>query len=187
MREKLFGAGMEKMPDFAYRIMSFIFKIRERFSSPEKLLDQFDIKKGSTIIDYGCGPGLYLKKTSELAGRDGKVYAVDIHELAISDVNRRVEREGLANVAGVVANGHDSGIASNTADLIYALDMFHMINDTGSFLRELNRIINKDGVLFIDNGHQKREAARKKILDSEKWRIDSENKRFMRCLPVKGR
>lgn len=184
IKEKLFGSGMEKMPDFAYRIMAFIFKIREMISSPWNLLDRFDIRKGGTIVDYGCGPGLYLKKASELAGPDGRVYAVDIHELAIRDVNKRVERENLANVVGVVANGHDSGIASETADLIYALDMFHMIDDTESFLGELRRIIKKEGRLFIDDGHQKREAARKKILNSGKWIIDSEDRQFMKCLPA---
>ncbi|MCP4693845.1 MAG: class I SAM-dependent methyltransferase [Desulfobacterales bacterium] len=183
LKEKFFGNKMEKMPDFAYRIMAFIFKFREWFSSPGRLLDAFHIQKGSEIVDYGCGPGLYLNKASDLVGAEGKVYAVDIHELAISDVNRRAKKENLTNVVGVVADGHDSGLAPGAADLIYALDMFHMINDTGSFLGELRRIIKKDGVLYIDNGHQKREAARKKILDSGKWSIDSENKRFMKCLP----
>ncbi len=183
IKEMRFGAEMERMPNLAYRMMSFIFKIREMVSSPGKLLDSFKIRKGSTIIDYGCGPGLHLKRASELAGPEGRVYAVDIHELAISDVNKRVEKENLTNVVGVVTNGHDSGLPSGTADVTYALDMFHMIKDTDSFLAELNRITKKDGVLFIENGHQKREAARKKIEDSGKWEIESENKRFMRCIP----
>ena len=74
---------------------------------------------------------------------------------------------------------------NNTADLIYALDMFHMIEDANSFLNELNRIIKKDGILILEAGHQKRERAREKVNNSGKWSIFEESERHMRCIPVK--
>ncbi len=186
IKKSICGNEMDKMPDFAYKIMAFIFKIREMISSPEKLLNEFGIQEGNHIIDYGCGPGLYIKKASELAGDSGQVYAVDVQELAIADIKKRIEKEGLKNIKTFVANGYNSKIEPESADIIYGLDMFHMIGEPDLFLNELNRIIKKDGLLFIDNGHQSRDDAKKKIVASKKWRIELENKQYMKCVPLRG-
>ncbi|MCK5169880.1 MAG: methyltransferase domain-containing protein [Bacteroidales bacterium] len=40
-------------------------------------------------------------------------------------------------------------MSNNTADLIYALDMFHMVKDHKNFLAELNRIWKCDCTLIL--------------------------------------
>jgi len=42
----------------------------------------FGISEGMTVIDYGCGPGRYTTEFAKIVGEKGKVYAVDIHEMA---------------------------------------------------------------------------------------------------------
>ncbi|MCD4677238.1 MAG: class I SAM-dependent methyltransferase, partial [Desulfobacula sp.] len=120
----IYGNEKERMPNIAFRMMALIFKIREFFINPEKTLQEFNIKKGQTIIDYGCGPGLHIKTASQMVGPEGKILAVDIHDLAIKAINKRIKKKRLTNVVGIVTNGHDSSINNETADIIYALDMF---------------------------------------------------------------
>ncbi|MDD5233076.1 MAG: class I SAM-dependent methyltransferase [Syntrophales bacterium] len=184
MKTGFLGRGMDRIPDMAFRVMSWIFVVRDRFRTPWALLDRFGIEKGQTVVDYGCGPGSYLGRASELAGPGGKVLAVDIHDLAIEAVGRRIIRERLSNVTAVKAGPGSSPIPDQTADVIYALDMFHMVSDAPVFLRELNRICRNAGLLFIDNGHQSREKARSKIISSGMWRIVEENKRYLKCTPL---
>ena len=184
MKFALLGNGMDRMPDFAFKMMALIFRIREMLTTPDKLLDEFDIQEGQTVIDYGCGPGLYISKASRLVGDTGRVLAVDIHELAIEAIKKRILKENLSNVTGYVAINGKCPLADYTADMIYALDVFHMVSDPESFLTELNRISKPDGILFIDNGHQPRKEARDKIHASGKWDIVEENKRYMKCRPV---
>ena len=184
MLKKLrYGVDQDRMPNIAFKMMATVFKIRDCFFSLDKLLDQFEIKNGQTVIDYGCGTGTYISKASRLVGERGRVYAVDIHELAIEEINRKIRRENLNNVAGILTNGNHTPLEDNTADIIFALDMLHMVSDHRSFLKELNRISKPDGVLFIDDGHQPREKARGKILSSGAWSIVEENKRYMKCKP----
>jgi len=76
-------------------------------------------------------------------------------------------------------------LPDEAADLIYALDMFHMVKDTGSFLKELNRISRKDGILIIEDGHQPRALSKEKIINSGYWEITGEEKRFLKCTPAK--
>jgi ubiquinone/menaquinone biosynthesis C-methylase UbiE len=185
MRLTVSGKGVDRMPGFAFRMMNAIFDIRDRFVSVSSLLDEFGVKPGQTVVDYGCGPGSYIKRASELAGPQGRVFALDIHELAIKAVTKRATRERLTNVTAVVTDRNKCSLADETADVIYALDMLHMVSDPGGLMRDLNRISKGSGFLFIDNGHQSRDEARSKIIDSGMWQMVEEKRRYMKWRPLK--
>lgn len=186
LRRVFCGNEMERMPNIAFRAMSFLFKIRDLFYPFEKRLRTFGIRAGSTVIDYGCGPGSYLRTASQLVGEEGRVYAVDVHELAIESVKRMVRKYDMRNVVPVLVNGYTCHIEDHVADLIYAVDMFHMIKDSGPFLRELHRLLKPDGTLIIDDGHQPREDTKRKIINSKLWTIVQETKDHLRCAKARG-
>jgi ubiquinone/menaquinone biosynthesis C-methylase UbiE len=185
MRANIFGSGMDRMPDLAFRIMALMFKLRDIFIQKDKLLDEFGIRRGQSVVDYGCGPGSYIRKASELVGAEGRVYAIDIHDLAIEYVKKRISKENLHNVTALVASKERCPLNDGSVDLIYALDVFHMVSNPTIFLKELNRISKPEGILFIDNGHQKRNIARTKITSSGAWDITEEKQRYMKCQPIK--
>ena len=186
MKKILFGNDLNRMPDIAFKIMDLTFKIYYLFKSVDKYMDEFGIKTGNTVVDYGCGPGHYIKHASELAGDSGTVYAVDIHELAILSVEKLKKKYSLNNVTAIQTDGITVGIKDNAADLIYAIDMFHMVKEPNIFLKEINRIIKKSGVLIIEDGHQSRESAKEKIIQSGWWEIIEEKKKFLKCSPNKN-
>lgn len=173
------------MSDSTFRMMKFLFVIYYFFRPAGRYLKKFGIKPGFIVVDYGCGTGACIRDASSLAGNNGFVYAVDVHELAISSVEKLKARYGLTNVKTVLTDGKKTDIPDETADLIYALDMFHMVKDTGAFLLELNRIIKRDGILILEDGHQPRELSKERLKDSGRWTVAEENRRFMRCVPVK--
>jgi ubiquinone/menaquinone biosynthesis C-methylase UbiE len=185
MRWTISGKNVDRMPGFAFRMMKVLFDVRDRFVSVSSLLDEFNIEPGQTVVDYGCGPGSYLQRASELAGPQGRVFALDIHELAIQVVTKRAIKERLTNVTPVVTDRNKCSLADETADVIYALDMFHMVSDPRGLMRDLNRISKRSGFLFIDNGHQSRDEARSKIIDSGGWEMVEEKKRYMKWRPLK--
>jgi ubiquinone/menaquinone biosynthesis C-methylase UbiE len=185
MKISLLGKNMDRMPRLAFRMMQWMFAVRDRLVSVGSLLDQLGIARGQTVLDYGCGPGSYLKRASELVGPEGQVLAVDIHELAIEAVKKRLKKEGLINVTALLTDGKTISLPDDTADLIYALDMFHMVSTPEVMLTEMNRICKEQGFLVIDNGHQSRREARLKIENSGMWRIVDEKKRYMMCRPIK--
>lgn len=172
------------MPGICFRMMAAMFTVRDRLRPPARMLDKMGIGEGMCVVDYGCGPGGYLGRASELAGGRGRVYAVDIHELAVEAVKKRIEKEGLENVTPVLAKGYDSGLPGGVADLVYALDMFFMVDDPAAFLAELRRIAKPGGVLIIDDGHQPRERSRSLIRASNCWVIEEERAEFLRCRPA---
>ncbi len=173
----------DRMPDWAFRGMAWWFRIVDRVSPPNDRLSKFGIREGSTVVDYGCGPGRHLEEASRRVGPAGRVYAVDIHDLAIEEVRKTVRDKRLANVTPILARGYSADLPDGVADLVYALDMFHGIADPAAFLAEVRRIADDGGALILEDGHQSRTRTKEKLAFSPHWRIDGERKDFLRCVP----
>lgn len=173
------------MSDMSFRMMTLFFKVID-FLHPHigKRVRKFGLKEGMTTVDYGCGPGRYTMKFAEIVGEKGKVYALDIHHLAIKTVRRKIERYNLKNVEPILIHGYDSTLPDGTADIVCAIDMFWVIKEPTKFLREIKRITRKDGTLVVDDGHQPRSTTKKKILNSELWDIIEETRDHLKCKPL---
>jgi len=177
--------GSERMSDFSFRGMEFLFRIID-FVRPyiDKRVQNFGIQPGMTVVDYGCGPGRYTTRFARLVGDKGRVFAVDIHELALEGVKKRIQKQGLNTVTPILAKGYDSGIPDDTADIVCAIDIFFGINDPSAFLKELRRITHPEGFLVIDDGHQSRKETKRKIADSGYWEVMDESKDHLKCKPL---
>lgn len=175
------GRRDEKMSNMGFRTMEWMFRIRDAVRPPGRLISEIGIREGMVVVDYGCGPGSNIRTAADLVGPAGRVIGVDIHELAVGMVTEMAKRKSLANVSATLAHGYDSGLPDATADLTYALDMFHMIRDPVAFLAELHRITRPGGVLVIDDGHQAREVTLGKIQQAGCWTIDEETDACLRC------
>ena len=174
----------ERMPDISFRLMNTTFKIVDFFYPYiDKRIKSFGIREGMTVVDYGCGPGRYATRFSGLVGERGKVYAVDVHELATEAVKEKIEKYDLRNVEPLLVSGYDSTIPDHIADIVCAIDMFFVIKRPTEFLGELKRITKTDGMLIIDDGHQPREETKRKILESGHWTICEETRDHLKCRP----
>jgi ubiquinone/menaquinone biosynthesis C-methylase UbiE len=97
----------EKMSNLSFRLMNLTFRVVDFFYPYiDKRVKDFGIRKGMTVVDCGCGPARYTARFERLVGETGKVYAVDIHGLAIEAVKRKIEKCGLGNVVPVLVSGY---------------------------------------------------------------------------------
>ena len=179
----LSGKNREKIPNIAFHAMTVIMKLMDIFGKhSSKIFNTLDLKSGQTVIDYGCGPARYIKDASNSVGPSGKVIAVDIHPLAIKKVNAKINQYKLANVEAVLCKeGYHTPLANETADVIYALDMFHMVKKSKAFLLELSRLLKQNRTIIIQDGHQSRFETTQKIKNAEVLNIVQENKFHVRC------
>lgn len=159
------------MPDFAFRMMAAVMAIEDRIHPTiARRVPGFGLRAGMTIVDYGCGPGRYLPYYSQIAGLEGKVYAVDVHPLAVQAAHRLVDR-GLRNIVPTLAQGYDSTLPAGLADAVCALDMFFGLSDPSAFLAEVRRICKPTGFLILDDGHEPRSATLAKLAASGLWQV----------------
>ena len=188
MTSKIKSEPREKMSNRSFKGMSFFFKIIDFvFPFIDKRIKKFNIKESSTIVDYGCGPGRYAIRFAKLVGPKGKVYAVDIHELAIEKVYEKISQYNLKNIEPVLSQGYDDGnydcgLPEKIADIVCALDMFFVIKDPDEFLTEISRILQDDGIFILDDGHQSRQNTKEKLKTSGIFKIIDENKDHIKLI-----
>ncbi|WP_319589538.1 class I SAM-dependent methyltransferase [uncultured Draconibacterium sp.] len=179
---RISGHGRENIPNLFFKMMTFLMKLSDLFAGQsERNFSRLPIKEGQIVVDYGCGPARYIKDASETVGPNGRVFAVDIHPMAIRNVKRKIDKYGLSNVEAIQADGYTCAIPNRIADVVYALDMFHMIEQPTELIRELARIVMYHGIIVIEDGHQPRAKTLEKINNSGLLCICHENKYHVVC------
>jgi len=87
---------------FTFQRVSWMLSLRNLFLPPEEVLDGVDMRPGFRVPDYGCGTGSFTFEAARRAGPEGKLYALDIHPLALEKVQKGAQKKGLANIESVL-------------------------------------------------------------------------------------
>jgi ubiquinone/menaquinone biosynthesis C-methylase UbiE len=142
------------MSRLGFKMMAFAFKIRDFFKPRKDVVKEAGIKDGFRVLDYGCGSGSYITVVAELAGKSGKVYALDAQPLAIEMVKKIVLKKRLTNVETILSD-RKTGLPDDSFDMVLLYDVFHDLTDPDGVLKELHRVLNPDGILSFSDHHLK--------------------------------
>ena len=134
--------------DIDFRVTAFWFRIRDRFMNPGKQLQEVGMKEGQTVLDYGCGSGSYAIPAVRTVGEKGRVYALDIHPLAVKAVEHKAKKERLTNITAILSD-RDTDLPNQSIDVILLYDTIHQIRDKRALLEELHRVMKSNGLLSI--------------------------------------
>jgi ubiquinone/menaquinone biosynthesis C-methylase UbiE len=161
MIKKMMKAHIQKrknkpQSNLDFKMMSLCFSIRDIFKDPIKKVEKSRLKSGDYVIDYACGTGSYSLAAAEVIGPSGKVYAADIHPLAIKKVKRRVAKKGLTNVDTILTDCA-TGLEDNSIDAIICFDALHAFGNLKNNLREFHRVLKPDAIFTVDDHHYEKE------------------------------
>ena len=145
----------KKMSKVAFTMMALIgIPTRNMFMPPDKMLAEVEIKPGSHILDFGCGPGVFTTMIAENIGPSGMIYALDINPLAVSMVERKAQKKNLENVRTIHSNCATS-LPNNCLDHIICFDVFHCLDNHHEVLSELHRVLKPNGIMYFSDHHMK--------------------------------
>ncbi len=156
--------------------MSFTYKFRDLFSPRKNILKEVGIRPGFHILDYGCGPGGYITATAEFVGKSGKIYALDIHPLAIQMVQSIASKKQLTNVE-TICSDCKTGLPDNSIDVVLLYDTFHILGDPNEVLEELHRVLKPNGILSFSDHHMKENEIVAEVTNSGLFRLSRKGKR----------
>lgn len=163
-------------PNFSFRLMALMYRLRDIRLSRKKILEELEIKPGFHVLDYGCGPGSYIIDTSGLVGISGKVYALDIHPIAIEMVQSIASKKNLTNVE-TIHSDCKTGLPDNSIDVVLLYDILHGLGDPGGVLRELHRVLKSDGTLSITDHHLTENEIVSIVADDNLFELSRKGKR----------
>jgi ubiquinone/menaquinone biosynthesis C-methylase UbiE len=120
---------------------------RNRVQPPSMIISAIDAKPGMTVVEVGCGSGLYTVAVAKAVQPDGLVYAVDIQEGMLEKLRARMKREGVENITPVLADAEgriplDDGIA----DAVFSVAVISEIPDPMKAIEQIKRLMANEGV-----------------------------------------
>ena len=117
------------------------------------------------VLDYGCGVGSYTIPAARTVGESGRVYALDIHPIAIERVEKRARKEGLANIE-TIQSDLATGLPDEHLDFALLIDVYTWIDDKIGLLKEIHRILRPSGKLVFLIDHASPDGCKEMVEES---------------------
>jgi ubiquinone/menaquinone biosynthesis C-methylase UbiE len=122
-------------------------RFRKIMHDPAKILSGY-ISEGHTAVDLGCGSGFFTLSMARLAGKTGRVIAVDLQQKMLDMLRKNAERAGLSERITYHRCGADNIGLKDKADFIMAFYVVHETPDEKAFLSEVKGMM-KPGAKFL--------------------------------------
>jgi ABC-2 type transport system ATP-binding protein len=99
---------------------------------------------GGEAVELGCGTGLF---TPAYASRCSQVIATDISPLMLARATRAVA--DLPNVSTQVADAASTGLPAESADVVVAVNLLHIVPDSRAVITEIHRLLRPGGLAVL--------------------------------------
>ncbi|PNX52911.1 MAG: hypothetical protein BV458_07215 [Thermoplasmata archaeon M9B2D] len=123
---------------------------RKRIQPPRMLVEALGLRPGAIVAEIGCGPGTFTIDVAKAVSPNGHVYAIDIQQGMLDQLQSNIDREHIANVYPILADA--SGripLDEESVDFIYSVTVLPEIPDRIGALKEVRRLL-KSGGLYAD-------------------------------------
>ena len=160
--------------NFIFLMATILMRIRGLLCDKKGEVLLTGAKRGDVILDYGCGIGFNTIPAAEIVGKDGMVYALDVHPLAIKSVDKKIREKALKN-ARTILSGLNTGLPDESVDIVLLYNVLPMITNRPALIKELYRVLKPGGTLSVKSGLVVNLYSREKMRtkDLEKLMIDN--------------
>jgi SAM-dependent methyltransferase len=136
-------------PDLKVWTERFEGESREIYHLREKIVAASGARAGMTVADVGAGTGFFAMMFARRVAPGGRVIAVEISQPFADAIERRAKNELLANVAAIVGSHTDTRLPADSADIVFASDTYHHLEQVGPILSSIRRALKPGGILII--------------------------------------
>ena len=124
-----------------------------------KFFQELALKKGATFLDVASGWGAYSLAVSDIVGKDGQVYAVDLWEEGIYNLRKEADSKGIQNLATFVSDAAQIiPVEDDCVDVCLMATVLHdFVGDKVErrVMKEIVRVMKPNGVLAIVEFYKK--------------------------------
>jgi ubiquinone/menaquinone biosynthesis C-methylase UbiE len=122
--------------------------IRRCLHNPDRIVGKY-IENGQTVLDLGCGPGLFTLAMARMVGEGGKVISVDIQEEMLQILRQKIQDAGLQSRIHLHKSRPDEIGIRVMVDFALAFYMVHEVPNKENFLREIASLLKPGGRFLI--------------------------------------
>lgn len=137
-------------PSNGHRIQG---RTTESFIDARDVISRLDLKGDEVFMDAGCGDGHVAMEAYDMMDDAATIYAVDIYEPSIEDLENDLEKEGITNVIPVQSDIADKiAIDDDVIDMCLMINVFHhfvAMETAYEAISELKRVIKPGGKIAV--------------------------------------
>jgi len=116
---------------------------------PIQIMDTIGLKPGMVIGDIGAGRGRFTVWFADRVGEKGRVYANDIVEDYLREIDNRCQSLGFKNVVTCLGTVERPNIPEGVLDIAFMINVYHHLDKPVELLTNLAPALKSEGVLVI--------------------------------------
>ena len=120
---------------------------------PDRFFTALGLRRGTVLLDVGCGTGSYSLAVSERIGAEGMIYAVDLWQEGINTLSREIAHRRVTNIRPSVADtSRRIPVADQSVDVCLLATVLHDLIADGTAegtLWEVKRALKPEGSLAV--------------------------------------
>lgn len=125
----------------------------ESFIDARDVISRLNLKGDEVFMDAGCGDGHVTMEAYDMMSDDATIYAVDVYEPSIEDLEKDLKKDGITNVIPLQSNIPEKiAIDDDVVDICLMINVFHhfVATQTASeAIGELKRVIKPGGKIAV--------------------------------------
>lgn len=122
---------------------------RDDWQKPDMVMDSLGVKTGMTIGEVGAGDGYFTKKLAQRVGESGIIYANDIKNDFIGDMDDLCKKEGLNNIKPILGEVDDPLLPDSTMDMVIMVYVFHDLTKPVALMKNLKSALKTGAKVYI--------------------------------------
>jgi SAM-dependent methyltransferase len=128
-------------------------RLRRLFGSPQRDVEPY-VTSEQVVADLGCKSGYYTLALAECVGPEGRVYAVDLDEEAVRELEKGADKRGYHNIEAHASSASDlSFIKDGSVDFVLANGLLcSMADHRQAAVNEIRRILKPTGQAYVSLG-----------------------------------
>ena len=129
-------------------------KSSEKFLDADEILSELNLVGSETFMDAGCGDGYISKKALNEFLPKGRVYAVDVYDEAIEDMEEYKCKNNISNLINICADlaCEIPEINDESVDVVLMINVFHGFkasDEMDKVVLNLKKLLKTKGKLAI--------------------------------------
>jgi uncharacterized protein (TIGR01244 family) len=112
---------------------------------PDKAIQFMGLKDGDIVADIGCGNGFFTLRLAKKVGPHGVVFAVDVQQGMLDQLNKRQKELNISNVYPILGQFEDPVLPPGKIDWILLVDAYHEFSNPKPMLARMKECLAPGG------------------------------------------
>lgn len=138
------------MPFNGHRIQG---RSSESFVDAGEVISRLNLRGNEVFLDAGCGDGHVAFKAYDMMNNDAIIFAVDIYEPSIQDLEADIEKKNITRMVPLLGNiAGNIPLPDKTLDITLMINVFHGFvaqKNVHEAIEELKRVTKPGGKIAI--------------------------------------